>query len=266
MAASRPTADARGVRRALAMVAVAGLVAAAVLFAVTREEVPAGGPTVDEKIAILRTASLQARADSEARLDGLPAFRTAGLLLDALLVRSDSDGDRAFDRLPAFRRHAFGELDVLNGALKDALDTPSEGARLAAHKAAARAATQFDWLVADDAPLILSYSPRFVPPRRATGELTLAPNLRMSRLVPRRGRAAARHTGRTGGQPGGAGAAALRAGFRRGRRRRSAAADRDRRVASGICRRATGAVDRCVAGAGTVSPERLRFRCRARPS
>jgi hypothetical protein len=177
MAASRPTADARRVRRALAVVAVAGLVAAAVLFAVMREEAPAGGPTVDEKIAILRTerASLQARADSEARIGLLPAFRTAGLLLDALLVRSDSDGDRAFDHLPAFRRQVFSELDALNGALKDALDRPSEGARLAAHKAAARAATQLDRLVADDAPLILSYSPRFVPPRRATGELTLAP-------------------------------------------------------------------------------------------
>jgi len=178
MAASRPTADARRVRRALAMVAVAGLVVAAVVFAVMREEAPAGGPTVDEKIAILRTerASLQARADSEARIGLLPAFRTAGLLLDALLVRSDSDGERAFDHLPAFRRQAFGELDALNDALKDALDRPSEGARLAAHNAAARAATQLDRLVADDAPLILSYSPRFVPPRRATGELTLAPN------------------------------------------------------------------------------------------
>ena len=178
MAASRPTADARRVRRALAAVAVAGLVVAAVIFAVMREEAPAGGPTVDEKIAILRTerASLQARADSEARIGLLPAFRTAGLLLDALLVRSESDGDRAFDLLPAFRRQAFSELDALNGALKDALDRPSEGARLAAHKAAARAATQLDRLVADDAPLILSYTPRFVPPRRATGELTLAPN------------------------------------------------------------------------------------------
>ena len=178
MAASRPTADARRVRRALAAVAVAGLVVAAVLFAVMREEAPAGGPTVDEKIAILRTerASLQARADSEARIGLLPAFRTAGLLLDALLVRSDSDGERAFDHLPAFRRQAFGELDALNDALKDALDRPSEGARLAAHNAAARAATQLDRLAADDAPLILSYSPRFVPPRRATGELTLAPN------------------------------------------------------------------------------------------
>jgi hypothetical protein len=177
-AASRPTDDARRVRRALAAVAVVGLVLAAVVFAVMREEVPASGATVDEKIALLRTerASLQARADSEARIGLLPAFRTAGLLFDALAMRSDSVGDRAFDLLPAFRRQAFGELDALNGALKDALDRPTEGARLAADKAAARAAAELDRLAADDAPLILSYTPHFVPPRRATGELTLAPS------------------------------------------------------------------------------------------
>src|SRR5882757_2404866 len=176
-AAFRPTDDARRVRRALAAVAVVGLVLAAVIYAAIREERPAGGPTVDEKIAVLRTerASLQARADSEARIGLLPDFRTAGLLLDALSARSESDGDRAYDRLPAFRRQAFSELDALNVALKDALDRPSEGARLAAHKAAAAAAVQLDRLAIDDAPLVLSYTPRFVPPRRATGELTLAP-------------------------------------------------------------------------------------------
>jgi hypothetical protein len=150
----------------------------AAIFAVMREEAPANDPTVDEKIAVLRAerASLQARADSEARIGLLPAFRTAGLLFDALALRSDSDGHRAFDLLPDFRRHAFGELDALNGALKDALDSPTEGARLAALKAAAGAAAELDRLAADDAPLILSYAPRFVPPRRATGELTLAPS------------------------------------------------------------------------------------------
>lgn len=177
-AASPSTDDARRVRRVLAAVAVVGLVVAAAVFAVLREEPPANGPTVDEKIAVLRAerASLQARADSEARIGLLPAFRTASLLFDALALRSDSDGHRAFDLLPDFRRHAFGELDALNGALKDALDRPTEGARLAALKAAAGAAAQLDRLAADDAPLILSYAPRFVPPRRATGELTLAPN------------------------------------------------------------------------------------------
>ena len=185
-AASRPTDDARRVRRVLGAVAIAGLIVVAAIFAVMREEAPANGPTVDEKIAVLRAerASLQARADSEARIGLLPAFRTAGLLFDALALRSESDGHRAFDLLPDFRRHAFGELDALNGALKDALDRPTEGARLAALKAAAGAAAQLDRLAADDAPLILSYVPRFVPPRRATGELTLAPNAPSTALGP----------------------------------------------------------------------------------
>jgi hypothetical protein len=175
--ASRSTDDARRVRRALIAVAIAGLVAAAVVFAAMRQEAPANGPTVDEKIAVLRAerASLQARADGEARIGLLPAFRTASLLLDALAVRSESDGERAFDLLPVFRRQAFSELDALNGALRDALERPTEGARLAAHKATAGALAQLDRLAADHAPLILSYAPRFVPPRRATGELTLAP-------------------------------------------------------------------------------------------
>ena len=173
----RSTADARGVRRTLIVIACAVVVAAAVLLAVMREETPTSGPTVDERIAVLRTerAGLQARADSEARIGLLPAFRTASLLFDALAVRSESDGDRAFDLLPSYRREAFGELDVLNGALKDALDRPSEGARRAAHKGAAGAAAQLDRLAVDAMPLILSYAPRFVPPRRATGELTIAP-------------------------------------------------------------------------------------------
>ena len=132
-AASRPTDDARRVRRVLGAVAIAGLMVVAAIFAVMREEAPANGPTVDEKIAVLRAerASLQARADSEARIGLLPSFRTAGLLFDALALRSDSDGHRAFDLLPDVRRHVFGELDALNGALKDALDRPTEGARLA---------------------------------------------------------------------------------------------------------------------------------------
>ena len=100
-AASRPTDDARPVRRVLAAVAVAGLVVAAAIFAVMREEAPANGPTVDEKIAVLRAerASLQARADSEARIGLLPAFRTAGLLFDALALRSDSDGHPSSRRI-----------------------------------------------------------------------------------------------------------------------------------------------------------------------
>ncbi|MBY0323609.1 MAG: hypothetical protein K2X72_33135 [Reyranella sp.] len=156
-------------RRVLGVLVVVAFVAAAAVFAVVREEMPASGPTVEEKIAVLRTerASLQARADSEARIGLLSDFRTASLLFDALAVRSDSDSDRAFDQLPAFRRQAFGEIDALNAALKEALDRPGEGARLAAHKAALPAAARLERLAAEAAPLILSYTPRFVPPRRA---------------------------------------------------------------------------------------------------
>ncbi len=177
-AAFRPPDDARRVRRAVSVVAVVGLVVAAAVYAAMRDDGPASGPTVDERIAVLRAerASLQARADSEARIGLLAAFRTAGLLLDALTVRSESDGHRAFDVLPAYRRQAFGDLDVLNGALKEALDRPTEGARLAARRAAIGAMAQLDRLATDDAPLILSYTPGFVPPRRATGELTLSPH------------------------------------------------------------------------------------------
>ena len=207
---------------------------------------------------MLRTerASLQARADSEARIGLLPAFRTAGLLLDALAVRSDSDGDRAFDLLPAFRRQAFSELDALNGALKDALDRPSEGARLAAHKAAAGAAAAARPAGGRRcaAHPVLYAALRAAAPRhrRTDAGAQCAPSAAPRPLgACAAGSAAARHTGRTGGHPGGASRAALRAGFCRGRRRRSAAADRDRRAASGVGRRpAAGAVDRCVARTG----------------
>ena len=174
-AAPRPTDDARRVRRALVVAALAGLALVAAFFVARREVLPTSGPSVEERIATLRAerASLQARADAEARIGLLSAFRTASLLVDALAVRSEPDDDRPFDAVPAFRRQAFADLDALNGALKDALERPSEGARLAADKVALRAAAQLDRLAGDDAPLILSYTPRFVPPRRATGELTL---------------------------------------------------------------------------------------------
>jgi hypothetical protein len=170
-----PAKNVRRLRRVLAIVAAFGLAVVAAVFLVSREEAPLGGPTVEERIAALRAerASLQARADGEARIALLPAFRTASLLADALAARSDGDG--AFDRLPAFRRQAFADLDALNVALKEALERPVDGARLGALNVAARAGAQLDRLAGDGSPLVLAYSPRFVPPRRATGELTLAP-------------------------------------------------------------------------------------------
>ena len=118
-------------------------------------------------------AGLQARADAEARLGLLPAFRTAGLILDALAARHEGEGDRAFDRLATPQRRAFEELDVLNAALREAVDRQSEGARLAAQRAGERASQELDRLVADEAPAVLFYGPRFVPPRRTGGDLVL---------------------------------------------------------------------------------------------
>lgn len=175
-AGSSGTDGARRTRRALAAAALLGLVLVAAAYLWEREPDIDTGPTTGEKIASLMAerAGLQARADGEARVRLLRAFRTASLLTDALAARFEPDGDRAFDRLPAVRRQAFSELDALNGALGDAVSRPGEGALLAANRAAERTAAQLDRLAGvDDAPLILSFAPRFVPPRRAAGELTL---------------------------------------------------------------------------------------------
>ncbi|MEA2807207.1 MAG: hypothetical protein QOJ17_1348, partial [Rhodospirillaceae bacterium] len=128
-------------------------------------------------------------ADGEARIGLLPAFRAASLLTDALAARSESDAERAFDGLPAFRRQAFAGIDALNGALKDALERPSAEARLAALKAAGRATAELDRLAGlDDAPLILSFTPRFVPPRRTpdvTGSRDQDPPVQIEVVGPR---------------------------------------------------------------------------------
>ena len=152
--------------------------AAALVVVFGRAETPGTGATIGEKLTMLRAerASLQARADGEARIGLLQSFRAASLLTDALVARYEPDGERAFDRLPDGRRHPFTEIDRLNAAIKDALDRPGDGARRAARKAAEQATTQLDRIAGlDDAPLVLAYTPRFVPPRRATGELTLTP-------------------------------------------------------------------------------------------
>lgn len=131
-----------------------------------------------EKLGALRAerAALQARADGEARLGLLTPFRVASLLTDALAARGEAERERAFDRLPADRRQAFAAADALNAALKEALGRPGAGTRQLAAAAAAPVRAALERLAnADDFPLVLQFTPRFVPPRRATGELTLAP-------------------------------------------------------------------------------------------
>jgi hypothetical protein len=164
------TNDARRVRRALAAAALLVALLAAISYLLVRDEVPGTGPTVGEKIALLMAerASLQARADGEARISLLPAFRAASLVTDALAARSSAGAERAFDSLPAARRQVFAQLAALNGTLQDALERPTIEARLAALKAAERATAELDRLAGlDTAPLILSFTPRFVAPRGA---------------------------------------------------------------------------------------------------
>jgi hypothetical protein len=138
----------------------------------------AGEPTVDERLARLRTeqAGLQARADGEGRLGLLSALRTGGLLADALAVRLPLDSGQALEALPAPRRQAYAALADLADALEEAMSRPGEGPRAAAREAGDRAAKALDGLApADDLPLILQVTPRVVPPRRDGGDLVLAP-------------------------------------------------------------------------------------------
>jgi hypothetical protein len=139
---------------------------------------PVQGPTVGEKLGSLRAerAALQARADGEARIDLLRSFRTASLLSDALMVRGEADRERAIERLPVDRQRAFAAADGLNVALKDALAHPGQGARQLVAAALPRAQDALEQLAnSDTLPLVLQFTPRFVVPRRATGELTLTP-------------------------------------------------------------------------------------------
>ena len=185
------TNDARRVRRTLAAAALLVGLLAAFAYLLVREEVPGTAPTVGEKIALLvaARASLQARADGEARISLLPAFRAASLVTDALAARSETDAERAFDGLPPVRRQVFAEIAALNGALRDALERPSVEARLAALKEAERVTAELDRLAGlDTAPLILSFTPRFVPPRGvadATGSRDQDPPVEIEVVGPR---------------------------------------------------------------------------------
>ncbi len=162
----------------LAALAVVGLALAAAGWWLVRANEPIEGPTVGERLVALRAerAALEARAGGAARIDLLPAFRTAGLLLDGLAVRFDAERQDAYERLPPARRQAFADLDALNAALRDAVEQSAEGRRSAVDQIAAQAQSGLDRLASlREAPVLLSYSPGFVPPRMATGDLTLVP-------------------------------------------------------------------------------------------
>jgi hypothetical protein len=161
-----------------AALVIGALVAALAIVLPSLRESAGDGPTTGEKISALRIerAALQARADGEARIGLLQPFRTASLLSDALIARGEADRERSFEQLPPDRRQAYATVDVLNAALKDALARPGEGTRQRAVTAAKPAREALERLAGiDEVPLVLQFTPRFVPPRRATGELTLTP-------------------------------------------------------------------------------------------
>ncbi len=161
-----------------ALVVGALVAAAAIGLPYVGDGVPGHGPTVGEKLGSLRAerAALQARADGEARMELVQAFRIASLLSDAVMARGEADRERPFDRLPVERRQVIASAEALNAALKDALAHPGEGARQLVLAAVRPAQEALERLAGtDDLPLVLQFTPRFVPPRRATGELTLAP-------------------------------------------------------------------------------------------
>jgi len=141
------------------------------------DDAPGTGITIAERLEALKAerASLQARADGLARLDLAGPLRLASLLSDALAVRGGGQGERNPEKMPAPMRQAFADLEALNEALRDALARPGSGATLAARAAARRAETALDQLApGNDLPIVLAYTPRFVPPRRSTGEMMLA--------------------------------------------------------------------------------------------
>ena len=162
----------------VAMAAVIAIAIAGSAFWLLPTERRGSGPTVGERLGTLSAerAALQAKADGVARIELLTAFRGASLLFDALAARGDVERERTIDGLPAARHKAFAELDALNAALRDASERPGPGSRFAASQIADRIGGELERLAAfDDSPVVLAYTPTFIPPRRATGDLILAP-------------------------------------------------------------------------------------------
>jgi hypothetical protein len=124
-------------------------------------------PTIAEKLVILQVerTELQARSDSLTRLELLSSFRAASLLFDALASRYEPEREQSFDRLPAARREMFARLEALNAALRSAIDRSGGAADVA--QAASVVPADLEWMASFDAtPVILSYTPVFLPPGR----------------------------------------------------------------------------------------------------
>lgn len=163
--------------RTLVIVAVVLAAGALLAFGLLHEDrAAARGPTIAEKLVNLRAdrADLQARADGMARIELLSSLRAASLLFDALAARYEPEREQAYDGLPAGRREMFGRLEAVNAALRAALDRPgAPGRSLAVDQAAGGLAGDLERLASHDlAPVILSYTPSILAPRRMTGEPT----------------------------------------------------------------------------------------------
>ena len=160
--------------RTLALVAVFLAVAAALAFGLPNDDRTAlARPTIAEKLILLRAerAELQARADSLTRLELLRSFRAASLLFDALAARYEPERERPFDLLPEARREVFARLDAVNTALRSAIDRPGAAGRAeAVSQAASGIPADLERMASVDlSPVILSYTPMFLAPRKPTG-------------------------------------------------------------------------------------------------
>ncbi|SJZ30482.1 hypothetical protein SAMN02745126_00024 [Enhydrobacter aerosaccus] len=173
----------RGWIAAGAAVAAVAILAFAYLFAASTP-VPQG-PTVAEKLSelVAARATLQAQADAETRIDLVGVFRVASLLTDALSIRHVRDRGRPFAALPPSQQRLFAQVDDVDTALRESITFPGEGSRRAARAAAQLAQGALDSLAGDGQPLVLQFSPRFVPPRRGGGELRLVPPSRRPPVV-----------------------------------------------------------------------------------
>lgn len=172
MTAGAPASESLWTRTlVLLLLVVIQVTGAALAYAQLHEDRSAPAPpTIAEKLVILQAerAELQARADSLARLEMLPSFRAASLLFDALASRYEPEREQPFDRLPSARREMFARLEAVNAALRAAIDRPgTQGTAAAVLQAASGIPADLEWMASFDlSPVILSYTPMFLAPRR----------------------------------------------------------------------------------------------------
>jgi len=171
MTAGSSASDSLRTAMAVLLLVVVMVAGAAMAYAQSSDDRrPVAPPTIAERLVILQAqrAELQARAGSLARIEMLSSFRIASLLFDALASRYESEREQPFDRLPAARREAFARLEALNAALGAAIDQPgTPGGAAAVSQAASGIPADLEWMASFDlSPVILSYTPMFLAPRR----------------------------------------------------------------------------------------------------